>query len=77
MPLYLFMLVISSLTCNLLSKTLKSRLHHWCMNTTYFDQHLSSSGVSELADETAVLPSVSLIFGLCPDLCAHGSYGDW
>jgi hypothetical protein len=41
-----------------------------------FDQHWLSSGVSKIADETAVLPHVSSIFGICPRLCAHVSYGD-
>jgi hypothetical protein len=48
-------------TCFLKSKkfwTLKSLLHHWCRRTTCFDQHWSSSGVSKIAGETAVLLSV-------------------
>jgi hypothetical protein len=48
---------------------LKSLLYH----ATCFDQHWSSSGVSKIAVETAVLPSVSSVFGLCPSLYAHMS----
>jgi hypothetical protein len=33
------------------------------MHTACFDQHWSSSGVSKIADEAAVLSSISLIFG--------------
>jgi hypothetical protein len=62
----LFPLVIIRHTCNLLLKTFKSfnvkiLLRHWCMHTTYFDQHWSSSGDSKIADETSVLPSVSSV----------------
>jgi hypothetical protein len=46
------------------------------MHTTCFDQHWSYSGVTKIADETAVLPSVGSIFGICPRLCACVSYGD-
>jgi hypothetical protein len=46
------------------------------MDTTCFDQLWSSSSVSKIADETAVLLSVSLIFGLCPRLRAHVSFGE-
>jgi hypothetical protein len=50
---------------------LKSLLRHWCMHITYFDQHWSSSGVSKIADKTAVFPPASSIFGIFPRLCAH------
>jgi hypothetical protein len=43
------------------------------MHTACVDQHWSSSGVSEVANETVVLPSVNSIFGLCPCLCGHVS----
>jgi hypothetical protein len=46
------------------------------MHTTCFDQPWSSSGVSKFVDETAVLPSAGLIFGICPRLCDLVSYGD-
>jgi hypothetical protein len=36
------------------------------MHTTCFDQHWSSSDVSKICDETAVLPPVSSNFGICP-----------
>jgi hypothetical protein len=64
-----FLLAISCLPCNLLFKTLNSLLYH----TTCFDQRWSSSGVSKIVDETAVLLSVSSIFGICPSVCAHMS----
>jgi hypothetical protein len=39
-------------------KTLKSLLHHWCiLHTTCFDQLWSCSGISEIADKTALLMS--------------------
>jgi hypothetical protein len=66
------LLVISSLTCNLLFKTFKyfktskSLVHQWFMHTACLDRHWSSSGVSKIADETAVLSPVSSIFGICP-----------
>jgi hypothetical protein len=77
---YLFLLVISRLACNLLSKPLKVLnvkffLHHWCMHTTSFDQHWSSSGVSIIVDKTAVLTSVGSIFRTFPRLCTRLSYG--
>jgi hypothetical protein len=43
------------------------------MHTTRFDKHRSSSSFPKIADEIAVLPSVSSIFRLCPRLCAHVS----
>jgi hypothetical protein len=46
------------------------------MHTTCFDKHWSSSGVSKIPDDTAVLPSVSSVFGICPPLRGHVSYGD-
>jgi hypothetical protein len=41
------------------------------MHATRLVQHWSSSGVSKIAYETAVLPSVRAIVGICPRLCAH------
>jgi hypothetical protein len=67
---YSLLVIISRLACNLLFENLlkvlnfKSLLRHWCMHTIYFDQYWSSSGVSKISDETAVLPSVSSIFGV-------------
>jgi hypothetical protein len=46
------------------------------MHIACFDQHWSSSGGPSIADETAVLPSVSTIFAICPRLRAHVSCGD-
>jgi hypothetical protein len=82
---YLFLLV-SHLTCNLLLiplkvLILKSLLHHWSMHTTCFDQHWSSSGVSKIVDETAVLSSKVQFLGhvlvyepMCPVVMGSSSY---
>jgi hypothetical protein len=52
---------------------LKFSLNHRCTHTACFDQHWSSSDISKVAYETAVLLSISSIFGVCPCLCANVS----
>jgi hypothetical protein len=43
------------------------------MHTTCFDEYLLCSGDTKIADEIAVLQSVSSMFGARPRLCAHVS----
>jgi hypothetical protein len=46
------------------------------MHTTCFDQHLSSSGVSEIADETLVLPFLSsILWGYALIYVTHDTIG--
>jgi hypothetical protein len=56
-------------------KILKS-LHIPGIYATCFDQHWSSSGVSQTVGETAVLSPVSSIVRVGPGLCSHMFYGD-
>jgi hypothetical protein len=44
--------------------------------TLLFVQQWSSFDTSRIVEGTAVLPAVSKIFGICPNLCEHVSYGD-
>jgi hypothetical protein len=43
-------------------KILTSPLRHWCMPTTCFDKHCSSSGFSKIADETAVVHTTTHLY---------------
>jgi hypothetical protein len=43
------------------------------MHATCFDKHWLFSGGSKIAGGTAVFPSLSSIFGVCPHLCADMS----
>jgi hypothetical protein len=55
-------------------------LHVKICSTSVVNAHYvfrPSSVAFKIADETAVLPSVSSIFGICPRLCAHVTYGFW